>query len=370
MHLPDDFGLTPVGTLAHVADVTPSHLHQTFWNGWQAAVFSHQPKLIELGIKERDPSDSGAELVFESLNHARIGCRLALPPKGTRVRGGIVALHGYESPPTLADQAKLFEGLVAKGMAALCVRVRGYPGSQLDTPAWNNDPRGYIAQGLEAFQGKSDELMGWCLPRAVADVVNAYRALREKLGAAAPIALTGRSFGGGLAVIAAAHLVGKDEPARLCVSLPSLGDWSWRWDRGAVPGSAGKHMIDAINTLARGHADREQQLHEAVRVCDSVVHASKVRCPALVMLAERDEVVPAPTAAAVYNALAAEPGRKWRFLTPFGHHDGGLRNARRQALFDRCAGDFLDLSADASTAMIPWEPFLSGGERGPEKAGA
>jgi len=43
-------------------------------------------------------------------------------------------------------------------------------------------------------------------------------------------------------------------------------------------------------------------------------------------------VVPAPTAAAVFNALAGDPGRKWRFTVRYGHHDGGVADMRRHAL--------------------------------------
>jgi cephalosporin-C deacetylase-like acetyl esterase len=370
MHLPDDFGLSPVRTLAHVADVTPSPLHQGFWNVWQSAVFALTPRLVERGTKERDPSDPGADHAFESLAHARIGCRLVLPPKGQRVLGGVVVTHGYSTPPTLTDQAEELAPLVKAGLAVLCVRVRGYPGSQSDTPTWNQDPLGYIARGLEAFTGKTETLLAWSVPRAVADVVCAYRALRDRIGPGLPIAISGRSFGAGLGVIAAAQLVGKDEIARLCIAVPSLGDWAWRLSRTAAPGSAGRHMADAINAIARGQPERENQLFEATRVCDAVVHASRLRCPSLCMLAERDEVVPAPTAAAVCNALAAEPGRKWRFVVPAGHHDAGIRNARRIALFERCALEFLDLTRDVGRTMEPWDACMASGERGPEGASA
>lgn len=367
MHLPDDFGLSPVRTLAHVGDLTPSHLHQHFWTLWSGAVFGSQPRLRARAGKELDASDPSADHEFESLQHVRIGCRLSMPPKGTRAVGGVVVLHGYERPPPVGVDAERFAPLTMRGLAVLCVRVRGYAGSRLDVPAWTDDPAGYIAHGLASFHGKADGLLDWSIPRAVADAANACRALRAMLGNGAPIALSGPSFGGGLATIAAAQLSAKEEIARLSISLPSLGDWKWRGAHEAPPGSAGRQAAIAINDIARGEPEREQQMHEALRVCDALIHAAKVRCPALGMLAERDETVPAPTAAGLFNALAADPGFKWRFVVPAGHHDSGLRNARRHALFQRCELDFLDLGRGVFEAMAPWEPLLGSGERPPKE---
>lgn len=366
MHLPDDFGLSPVRTLAHVGDATPSPLHQHFWNTWHAAVFGAPTRLVSVAGLSGDPSDATMDHQFESLGQARIGCRLIMPPKGVKLTGGVVMLHGYEAPPNLGEECQNRASMAARGVAVLCVRVRGYPGSRRDVPERSDDQRGYVAQGLEQFGGKVDQLMHWSIPRAVADVVNACRALREHLGGNVPIGLSGVSFGGGLAVIAAAQLSGKEDLSRIAIGLPSLGDWRWRLGRPAVPATSGRHIFDAINAMTKGHAEREAQLMDAIRVCDALVHASKVRCPALAMLALRDEAVPAPTAAAIFNALGGDPGRKWRFVVPAGHHDAGLRNARRQALFERCVTDFMDLSREPFETMRPWESVLASGEKLPE----
>ena len=38
MALPDDFGMTPVRTLARIADPTPAREHSVFWSHWLGAI--------------------------------------------------------------------------------------------------------------------------------------------------------------------------------------------------------------------------------------------------------------------------------------------------------------------------------------------
>ena len=101
---------------------------------------------------------------------------------------------------------------------------------------------------------------------------------------------------------------------------------------------------------------------------DAAVHAPRVRAHVLCELARRDEVVPAPTAAAVFNGLGASPGSKWRFVIPYGHVEGNVATLRRRALFRRCAHDFLDPGRLPREAMLVWEGILHEGERGPDGA--
>ena len=61
---------------------------------------------------------------------------------------------------------------------------------------------------------------------------------------------------------------------------------------------------------------------------------------------------------------------KARFLTPFGHFDGGIADARRHALFDRFTTDFLDPSIKPCDAIAAWEHLLiSGSEQPPTLQG-
>lgn len=380
MFEPEDFGLSCGATLARVADPKPSRHHVPFWSSFGRAIAADTPHLVPWTDRDRDPADDTATHQYTSHRFVRIGCRLIEPPKpraANPIRAGLISLHGYDHPIPLVQEEERWAGLAAKGVAVLAIRVRGYPGSLIDTGDWSIPTwigRGLdvplSASGPDATDTTPTDLQAWSLPLAISDVINACRALTEFIGPDKPLFLRGESFGGGLAVIATALMTSLRELsplrlaiARLQIGLPTLGDWSWRLapERRSHSGGAQREIANLL-TL---HAAREAELIERLRVCDSAIHAQRVRCPVLCKLAMRDEVVPAPAAAAVYNALYTPPGQKWRFLTPYGHFDGGIRNARRHALFDRCAEDFLDPAQNADEAMAKWEPLLGGGERAP-----
>lgn len=368
MQLPDDFGLTPVATLAHVGDVTPARNHSVFWNHVAAAAWAENSAVLPASSGDADPSDPTASERVLSIKNTRIGCRLLRPPKGTPVRALCVTTHGYSKVPTLAEAEQQWSGLAERGVAVLLVRVRGYPGSQRDAGPLISHPLGYITHGLDVICNRPEDHFVWVTPQAVADVVCACRALRKMFtssGATPPLFLHGESFGGGLALLAAALLTIKEEPpSRLALALPTLGDWPWRVKHVPIGGPA-----DTINEqvwrILVGARERQPQIEHTLRLADAVVHAPRVRCATLCKLATRDDIVPAPTAAAIYNALGSDPGRKWRFVVPYGHFDGGLKNARRHALFDKALLDFLDPRTDPASAMARWESVLTDGERAP-----
>jgi cephalosporin-C deacetylase-like acetyl esterase len=166
-----------------------------------------------------------------------------------------------------------------------------------------------------------------------------------------PLALHGEALGGGLAVIAAAQLAQMgNPPARLVISVPDLGDWRWRVSR-YCGGPAG-----AVNAAVVAARRGGEKLAQTLVSFDAALHARSVECAVLCKLAERDDVVPAPAAAAVFNALP--DGRKRRFVTRFGHYDGGLADARRHARFDRIAHSFLDSSGSPVELMRPHDGEL------------
>ncbi|MFT5423675.1 MAG: cephalosporin-C deacetylase-like acetyl esterase [Phycisphaerales bacterium] len=385
--LPEDFGLSPVRTLARVADPTPARQHRPFWSSWFETLASHRPMLMVRRPGD-DESDPTATHEFISTGDVRIGCRLIRPTSGP-IHAGLVTSHGYHVAEALESDAQRWQPLADRGVAVLAIRVRGYPGSRRDVGDLTKPDHaggGWITRGLAASSPGLDGDRAWVVPQAVADVANACRALRNALldrtendlhgitlGATAPkgaphpqLYLHGESLGGGLAILAAAMLAGKVPNAalidRLVLGLPTFGDWPWRLKHASQIGGTGREVADLINR----HRKIEDLIRERVRLADAVIHADRVRAPSLVKLASRDEIVPAPTQAAVFNSLGCDPGRRWRFITSFGHHDGGIANARRHALFERAAMDFLDPSKTPEQAMIPWEPLLSDGGRTPE----
>ncbi len=126
-------------------------------------------------------------------------------------------------------------------------------------------------------------------------------------------------------------------------SCPDLGDWRWRVGRYCNgPGRL-------INLVLDGLREEAGPVLDTIRLFDAALHAPLVRCPCLFKLAWGDDTVPAPAAAAIYNALGSQ--EKWRFVTTYGHYEGGIANARRHALFRRLEGPFLDPGLSPAAAM-------------------
>lgn len=362
---PDDFGMTPQQALAHVADrsIPPGFLQ--YWSNWAEEVWTLRPVLrphVESGggALTGRAAVPGVTHTVESTRGVRLGCRVTVPARALgSPRGVVVRLHGYEVAESEPLTDAPAEGLIARGVAVIQVRVRGFPGSCFDVPNLSDHPTGYITHGLE----RPDE---WILPRAVADVVTVARAALTHFGPATPLGLWGESFGAGLAVIAAAQLVvgppwnsapaltrpATRGPYRMAIGLPSLGDWSFRL-RSAVMERSTQGVNHEIARFITLHRREEHEIRRSLAYLDAALHARRVMCPVLCKLALRDDVVPAPAAAAVYNALGTDPARKWRLIMPYGHYDGGLANARQHALFDRAACEFLDpaVSPEAAAAQ-------------------
>ncbi|MEL7472577.1 MAG: acetylxylan esterase [Planctomycetota bacterium] len=367
MAAPDDFGLSPAQTLAFTSDVEASSWHRAFWATWQERVDLIRPRLNEWH-GEVDPGDSTATHQIESVGHVRIGCRV-VEPKARPVEAVLIAGHGYGVKDPLERVAHRWRSIAERGVAVVLVRARGFPGSQRDTGdlTGRTDPRrvphGWVCYGLDAEVREARDAMAWVLPQAVADVVLSCRASRARYGARTPVYLHGESFSGGLAAIAAARLGRSDPIERFVLALPTFGDWPWRLDRRYGPESASGAQIARFMV---DHARHEDAIREVLLLCDATVHARRVTTATLTKLAERDDVVPAPTAAAVVNGLSTEPEKLWRFVTPFGHHDGGLSDTRRHALFWRAMEDFLDPGMEPASAMRAWRDVMRSGERTPD----
>jgi len=362
--------------LSRVGDSTPAPDHSAFWGWWYRTLVSERPRLAA----RTDRDAPGVTHTFTSVGGAVIGCRL-IEAEGP-ARAGVVVLHGYEAPRPLARDAVRWRWAAERGLDVLLVRVRGYEGSTRttgDLTAPDERGLGWIARGLDAPGEGPEAMSAWVLPQAVADAANACRVMRNRLAAAEgdapgrplaekrPLFLVGESFGGALAVMAAAQLTGRlareQVIDRLALGSPTLGDWAWRLEHEAA--GTGRQIARVLEM----NPARRAELLTRLRLTDTVVHAGRVRTPTLCKLAMHDEVVPAPTAAAVFNALATSPGHKWRFVVPVGHAPGDLACTRRHALFERCLQDFLDPPREADEAMAPWEELMLGGDHPPE-AGA
>jgi len=375
---PEDYGLSDVQTFAHIGDPSPSPDHSVFWKHWYNRLIEDSPVLAVRTLA--DPSDPTATHEFVSQSGVRIGCRLVLPRCGRPVRASLVCVHGYTHTGTLEDSARRWQTIADSGVAVLILRLRGYPGSQIgigDQTPPDEHGAGWIGRG---FAGETHE--DWILPRAIADVCNACRVMRNALlerDSKAQITvdpqidhpgvfLAGTSLGGGIVTIAAAQLIGRLSGEsiidRLAIGLPSLGAWNWRLTHQLSGRPSG--TTSDIERILSQHPDRRVELIHRLRLCDAVVHGRKVRVPTLAMLARKDEIAPAPSAAAVFNSIDADPGRKWRFVVPFGHFEGSVPNTRRHVLYERTMTDFFDPDRLPMESMADWEPILHAGVTGPD----
>jgi cephalosporin-C deacetylase-like acetyl esterase len=312
---PESYGLTPEETLAHTLEGEPPVGFDAFWTAWREEIDAlpvHWTGRIE-------PGENRIEI--PSLRAVRVVGRLTMPEETPR--GVVVTTHGYAAPDDFPEGP---EPWGARGLATIRLRVRGYPPSTIDVDDLRGD---WILRNL----GVAD---AWIVRGAVADIVQTVRCARTHFGPELPVLLHGESLGGGLAAIAAARM--DPPPSRLVMALPSLGDWRWRADRycAGAGGLVNEHLV-AIR-------DERAEVMRSLLMYDAAHHAGAVTCPVLCKLAERDDVVPAPTAAAVYNALGSE--RRWRFVTRYGHFDGGVADMRRHAWFERIHPEFLDPAED------------------------
>lgn len=360
---PDDFGLSWTQTLAHVSEACRCRMHGAFWQQWHKAIDDHEPELAPISPDD-DPSDPTATHTYAGVAGCRIGCRIAMPDG--RVRAAAILLHGYDDPPTLAES--IARTPLAPGVAAVALRVRGYAGSRAGVGNLTDSELGWITVGLERPPEDGHHVSSWCVSHAVADLLLGVRAVRRRLGMDIPVYLRGESFGGGLAVIAAARACAmtcthpEQRIDRIALGLPTLGDWRWRLER-QHPRSLGAGGQVKRFLMASGAASDE--ITRLLDLFDAALHAEHVGCPALVKLAVRDEIVPAPTQASVYNALGTPPGLKGRFVTRYGHFDGGLADLRRHALFEKMASEFLDPAREPMDVLGRWDGAMTSGVRGP-----
>lgn len=328
---PDDYGLTPQQTLGHTASSETLEGFDAYWHNLREAIGS-------LPVRWRGSIDGELnEVIIPSLQSVRIVARITMPPRTPR--GVVIAIpaHGIatESNSTGDQPPQVADAWTERDLIMLRLAVRGYPPSTIDIDDLGDD---WILHRIESADA-------WIMRGAVADVVQAYRCARSHFGKDMSISLHGESLGGGLAVLAAAQLAAMgDPPTRLIVALPSLGDWRWRNTRycnGA--GAKVNMMVEALRGQQR------DDLMRTVLLFDAALHARACNMPVLAKLALQDDTVPAPSAAAVFNALGSQD--KWRFVTRFGHFDGGLADARRHALFERIHPAFADADRPAADAV-------------------
>lgn len=243
---------------------------------------------------QRFPELTLEDISFASLGGARIHGYFLRPNKG-RDCPLVVHAHGYGS------QCEVQWGWGSAGFAVIGIDVRGYGRSADALP--NPSRWGYVLTGI----GSPEKSV---LRGAVCDYLRAAHVGRALLGPHyRQTVFYGRSFGGGLAVMAEG--VGQTADL-LAVGVPTFG-----WAEGRhffVKDGSGQE----INAYLRRYPDHTEDVMLVLRYFDSTHFARLVRCPALVGIGLQDVVVPAKTVYAISNQLRG-PIEIMEF--PFSHTD-------------------------------------------------
>lgn len=205
------------------------------------------------------------------------------PEESSGHRPLVVTTHGYGSHCNPALEARHVDRL-----DLFCFDVRGHGLSRLVAV----DPHGYILTGL--LNPLDSILRG-----AVCDYIRAVQIAQILQQAPqAPVAFTGRSFGGGLAFMAQA-LTGIGQ--FLAVSVPTLG-WA-EGRRALVTGGSGREINDHLSRVPTDEA----AVMRTLTYFDTINFADRVTCPTLIGVGRRDSVVPAETVYAIVNHMTPRP---------------------------------------------------------------
>ena len=233
----------------------------------------------------------------------------------------VITTHGYNSQSNPAAEARH----VARGVDMFGFDVRGFG---LSRAACSVDPGGYVLTSLRAPETS-------ILRGAVCDYIRA-----AELGILLHGSPTqhetfhGRSFGGGLAVMAQAlsHIA-----SYLAVAVPTFG---WAAGRRALVKKGSGHEVNEY--LATGRST-EADVMRTLNYFDTINFADRVGCRALVGVGSRDDVVPAETVYAVVNHMVPPP----EVLELPVSHSTDLEEARWQEFDRRWVAETLAMSSSA-----------------------
>lgn len=302
-----------------------------FHRFWRTTLDELENVPVEL---TRDPSRTqrATDLILEDISFASLGgARIhgyVLRPREERNCPLVVHAHGYGS----CCSVQWDWGRAGLGVVGIDVRGFGRSADALPNPSkW-----GYVLSGIASPE--TSVLRG-----AVCDYLRAAHVGRMLLAPRGRrTVFYGRSFGGGLAVMAEG--VGQVADF-LALAVPTFG-----WAEGRhffVRDGSGQE----INSYLRRHPDLTEDVMLVLRYFDSTHLAGLVRCPALVGVGLEDAVVPANTVYAIANRLRG-PVEIMEF--PVSHTDRPeeKRWEAFEARWERLAADCLpsDFGRDPATA--------------------
>jgi cephalosporin-C deacetylase len=291
-----------------------------FWENTRSELGRVQPNISREPLASGDGALLIERLAFDSLDEARVSGYVICWEDGAP-RPLVVHGHGYGG-----DLEPMWRWARA-GLNVLGVEARGYgrSGDALPEPS----PWGYVLTGI----GSPEDHV---LRGAVCDYARAVEVGRQILGASVVrTVLHGRSFAGGLAVMAESLLRVAD---LLVVAVPSFGWVEGR--RFLVKEGSGEE----INNFLEAHPEREEELMTVLSYFDPMNFAGEVRCPTLVGVGLVDDVVPAPTVYAIADHLG---GPREVVELPVSHTD-----LPEEKLWDRFEAYWLRLALEGVPAAF------------------
>lgn len=248
------------------------------------------------------------ELSFNSLGGARIYGYLLRDKRGA-TRPLVVHGHGY------GGQVAPMWSWARAGLDVCGIDVRGFGRSGAALAARSR--WGYVLTGIEAPERH-------VLRGAVCDYLRGARVTRRALGEGVSLTvLYGSSFAGGLAVFAEAFGRIAD---LLVLAHPTFG-----WAEGRRFLSQAGSSAEINRFLARSPEFAAEDLMVVLRYFDPINVAERVRCPTLIGIGERDQVVPPHTVLAIAAHLGG-PQEVMRFPSS---HTGTDEERRQWEPFER-----------------------------------
>lgn len=257
---------------------------------WQrtAAELQEIPLDLEISyaVPEGAPSHPDLEVAVwtaTSLGGRRISGPLIRPKDAAGPLPQWVYGHGYGS---INGGAAWWPHIAQKGFITVGLDARGYRLSRHP-----DDPSipGWVLSGIES----PDD---YILRGAVADTMRAVDVARALTNADPQrTVLSGGSFSGGLAVLAAPWI---SDLRYVAVSVPTFGAYELR--RTLVERGSGKEVNDFLASLS---PDQAQGVVENLRYFDAVNAAPYIQTTVSVGLGVVDVVVPGETVAAIYHAV-------------------------------------------------------------------
>lgn len=254
-----------------------------FFSFWDETLNELDKVAIDYRVKQtRNLPDGLTEewIEFDSLHNIAVTA-YTLFWNDDRPRPLLVYTHGYEG------QCEVMLDWARHGINVIGVDLRGMGRSQASVSALS--PQGYILTGIESAQQS-------ILRGAVCDFIRAGEIARQLLSVEPSRTIFhGHSFGGAISLMAAAltHM-----PDLLISAVPTLG-----WTEGRLQLVRRGSGLEIKNYLEKD-STRRAGLMQVLSYFDTMNFADRVKCPTLLGVGQRDDIVPAETVYAISNHLA------------------------------------------------------------------